>query len=86
MRLVCCTGSGGKRSRLAGPGCAVLRDLAHFGCTGAGRGMGGMGSSVAAEEEELAAGGAVDGRCLRVEVVGDDGEEDPAARGGGDAA
>ena len=75
-----------KRSRLAGPGRAVLRDPAHSGGTGGDRGMGGMGSSAASEEEELAAGGAVDGRCLRVEVVGDDGEEDPAARGGGDAA
>jgi hypothetical protein len=87
MRLVCCMDSGGNRSKLAAPGCAVLRDLAHSGRTGADRGMGGMGSSVAAAEEELAAGDAVDVRCSRVEVVGDDAEvEDPAARGGGDAA
>ena len=87
MRLVYCMGSGGKRSMLGAPGCAVLRDLAHSGRTGADRGMGGMGWSVAAEEEELAADGAVDVRCSRVEVVGDDAEvEDPAARGGGDAA
>jgi hypothetical protein len=46
-----------------------------------------MGWSVAAEEEELAVDGAVDVRCSRVEVVGDDAEvEDPAADGGGDAA
>jgi hypothetical protein len=49
--------------------------------------MGGMGWNVAAEGEELAADGAVDVRCSRVEVVGDDAEvEDPAVRGGGDAA
>ncbi len=79
--------SGGKRSRLEAPGRAVLRDLAHSDRTGADRGMGGKGWSAAAEEEELAAGGAVDVRCSRVEVVGDDAEvEDPAARGGGDAA
>jgi hypothetical protein len=49
--------------------------------------MGGMGLRVAAEEEELAAGGAVEVRCSRVEVVeGDAAEEDPAGRGGGDAA
>lgn len=49
--------------------------------------MKGMGWSVAAEEEELAAGGAVDVQCSRVAVVGEDAEvEDPAARGGDDAA
>jgi hypothetical protein len=49
--------------------------------------MGGMGLRVAAEEEEPAAGGAVDVRCSRVEVVeGDAVEEDPAGGGGGDAA
>lgn len=77
--------SGGKRSRLEAPGCVVLRRLAHSGCTGADRGMGGMGWSVVLEEEELGAVGAVDVRCSRVAVVGDDAEvEGPAARGGGD--
>ena len=87
MRLVYCMDSGGKRSRLEAPGCAVLRRLAHSGCTGADRGMGGMGWSVVLVEEELGAVGAVDVRCSRVAVVGDDAEvEGPAARGGGDAA
>jgi hypothetical protein len=80
-------GSGGRRSRLEAPGCAVLQGLAHSGRTGADRGRGDMGWSVAAEEEELGAVDAVDARCSRVEVVEDDAEvEDPAARGGGDAA
>jgi hypothetical protein len=87
MRLVCCMDSGGNRSKLAAPGCAVLRDLVHSGRTGADRGMGGMGWSVVVEEEVLGAVGAVDVRCSRVAVVGDDAEvEGPAARGGGDAA
>lgn len=79
--------SGGTRSRWEAPGRAVLQGLARSDRTGADRGMGGMGLRVAAEEEELAAGGAVDARCSRVEVVGGDAvEEDPAGRGGGDAA
>jgi hypothetical protein len=86
-RLVCYMDSGGKRSRWEAPGRAVLRGLAHSDRTGADRGMGGMGLRVAAEEEELAAGDAVDVRCSRVEVVGGGAvEEDPAGRGGGDAA
>jgi hypothetical protein len=48
--------------------------------------MKGMDWSVAAEGEELAAGGAVDVQCSRVAVVGDDAEvEDPAARDEDDA-
>lgn len=84
-RLVCYMDSGGKRSRWEAPGRAVLRGLAHSDRTGADRGMGGMGLRVAAEEEELAAGDAVDVRCSRVEVVGGGAvEEDPAGRGGDD--
>ena len=87
MRLVCCMDSGGKRSMLEAPGCAVPRGLAHSGRTGADRETKGTDWSVAAEEEELAAGGAVDVQCSRVAVVGDGAEvEDPAARGGDDAA
>jgi len=85
MRLVCCMDSGGKRSTWEAPGCAVHRGLVHSERTGADREMKGMGWSVAAEEEELAAGGAVDVQCSRVAVVGDGAEvEDPAARGGDD--
>ena len=69
------------------PGCAVRQGLEHFERTGGDREMKGTGWSVAAAEEELAAGGAVDVQCSRVAVVGDGAEvEDPAARGGDDAA
>lgn len=45
------------------------------------------GSNVGLEREELVvADGVVDVQCSRVEAVGDDGEEDPVARGGDDAA
>jgi hypothetical protein len=85
LRLMCCMDLGGNRSRLGAPGDAVHRGLAHSGRTGADRETKGMGSSVAAEEEELAAGGAVDVQCSRAAVVGGDAVvEDPAARGGDD--
>jgi hypothetical protein len=87
MRLAYYMDSGEKRNMLEAPGCAVHRDLAHSGRTGADREMKGMDWSVAAEGEELAAGGAVDVQCSRVAVVGDDAEvEDPAARDEDDAA
>jgi len=46
----------------------------------------GMRWSVAVVGEELVAGDAVDVQCSRVEVVEDGAAEDPAARGGDDAA
>jgi hypothetical protein len=46
----------------------------------------GMGLNAGLGEEALVAGGAVDVQYSRVAAVEDDGEEDPAARGGDDAA
>ncbi len=72
---------------LEAPGCAAHRGLAHSDRTGADRETKGMGWSVEAEEEELAADGAVDVQCSRVAVVEDGAEaEDPAGSGGDDAA
>lgn len=66
----------------------VRRGLEHSaGRIEVNRGQEGcMGSNVGLEREELVAGGVVDVQCSRVEAVGGDGEEDPAARGGDDAA
>ncbi len=86
-RLVCYMDSGGSRSMLEALERAARRGLAHSERTGGDREMEGMGWSVAAEGEELAADGAVDVQCSRVEVVGDDGVvEDPVGGGGDDAA
>lgn len=67
---------------------AVLQVLAHFGGTEADRGQEppGMDWCDAVEEEELAAGDAADVQCSRVGPAEDDAAEDPAARGGDDAA
>jgi hypothetical protein len=66
---------------------AVLQALAHFGGIEADREREpGMDWCDAVEGEELAAGDAVDVQCLRVEPAEDDAAEDPAARGGDDAA
>jgi hypothetical protein len=66
---------------------AVLQALAHFEGIGADRGREpGMDWCDAVEGEELAAGDAVDVQCSRVEPAEDDAAEDPAARGGDDAA
>lgn len=60
--------------------------LAHSERIAGDRGRKGTGWSAAAEEEPVAADG-VDEQCSRVEVVAGDAEvEDPAARGGDDAA
>jgi hypothetical protein len=84
-RWVCYTDSGEMDSHRKSPGYAVLQAQAHSEYT-AGDRVKGMDWSVAAVEEELAADD-VGVQCSRVEVVGDGAEvEDPAARGGDDAA
>lgn len=67
------------------PADVVRLVLERLGSTGEDRVREGMDWSVAAEEEP-AVGGAVDERCSTVAVAGDGEEEDPAARGGDDAA
>ena len=83
LRLVCCMDSDGLCSMEA-LGDVVRLALERLGSIGGGRVQEGMSWSVAAEGE-LVVGDVADGRCLRVEVV-EDGEEDPVARGGDDAA
>ena len=87
MRWACCMGLGATEwCSMAAPGGVALLSLAHSERIAGARGRKGMGWSAAAEEEPVAADG-VDERCSRVEVVGGDAEvEDPAARGGDDAA
>ena len=68
-------------------GKVVLLGLAHSGGIEADRGRElGMDWSDVVEGEELAAGGVADVQCSRVELAGGDAAEDPAGRGGDDAA
>jgi hypothetical protein len=64
---------------------AVLQALARFGGIEVDRGREGM-DWCDAEGEELVADDAVDVQCSRVEPADEDAAEDPAARGGDDAA
>lgn len=65
----------------------VLLGQARFGGIGADREWElGMDSSDVVEEEGPAAGDVVDVQCSRVEPAGGDAAEDPAGRGGDDAA
>lgn len=86
-RWACYKGSELLASRNTGArGKAVLLVLARFEDIEGGRGRepGTDWSDVV--EEGAAAGDAADVQCSRVEPAGDDAAEDPAARGGDDAA
>jgi hypothetical protein len=66
---------------------AAHQDLKRFaGRIAVNRVQEDMGLSAGLEGGELVADGVVDVQCSRVAAVEDDGEEDPAARGGDDAA